>query len=325
MRHDVARLALSALLSLAALPAMGSAAPEEVEEVQRHQPAPSAQARGESDFERDLDPVHGKVLRFKDARGEFFYGYDAQGRLVEARRVAGAVARLAYDAQAYVHKLVIQDGAALAAQELQIRYDDQGRFRQLYLVGRGSIRASYDAAGKMQLSHPGLGSEDALKIFGMFGTLRMLTHPAGIAVQQPLSRAQLPATGPVELWLTPPPDPGRLASCGLADAGRPWVLAQEHALLTRLASSQGNSVRVGRLGPGGARDDWLGQCFQLRRGSTVLWQGALVSAGHAQALALPVLELENRARHEPRLTLSCGLPAQAAPGPDTCQHGAAMN
>lgn len=336
MGLELARLGLSALLAFALMPALSApersggapvSPPEPIGE-RASEPAKTASAPfpdpadGSEDFEREVHPVHGQVLRFKDARGEFFYAYDPEGRLLEARRVDGAMARLAYDAREQVSKLLIQDHAALAVQELQIRYDDQGRMLQLHLLGRGSIRASYDAAGKMQLSHPGLGPEDALKIFGMFGTLRMLTHPAGIVVLQPPSQAQPAATGPVELWLTPPPDPGRLESCGLADANRPWVLAQKHALLTRLASSQGESVRVGRLGPDGGRDDWLGQCFRLRRGPTVLWQGVLVPAGHAQALALPVLELENRARQEPRLTLSCGLPAGAGPGPGSCTHPA---
>ncbi len=133
-------------------------------------------------FESDVHPLHGKVVRFKDSRGVFFYNYAAQGLLIEARRGAGTVARLAYGSHQYVEKLVIQDTPGTPERELQILYDDRGRIRQLDLAGRGSVSAFYDAAGKIHLSYPDLRPDDALQIFGMFGTLRMLTRPAGIAI-----------------------------------------------------------------------------------------------------------------------------------------------
>lgn len=121
----------------------------------------------------------------------------------------------------------------------------------------------------------------------------------------------------VALWLSAPPGDGRLESCAQAAPAAAWQLAQADAALVRL----GQDLQLQRLAEAGSRGvAWTQRCFQLRHGTRVLLQGAVVPAESARLLPppLPVLVLENRARHVPVLALACGFPARTTAFAHAC-------
>lgn len=137
-----------------------------------------------------------------------------------------------------------------------------------------------------------------------------LLHPGNAR-----STETLPAR--VALWLSAPPTDGRLGSCAQTRAATAWQLAQADAALVRL----GQGLQLQRLAEAGSRGaTWTQRCFQLRHGAHVLMQGAVVPAESARLLppSLPVLVLENRARHVPVLTLSCGFPVRTTASTRPC-------
>ncbi len=126
-----------------------------------------------------------------------------------------------------------------------------------------------------------------------------------------------PLPSRVALWLSPPPANGRLDACGQKRTATAWHVAQPDLLRVRVRQD----LQLQRLDDAGSRTvAWTQRCFQLRDGHRVLLQGALVPAESARLLpaALPVLVLENRARHVPVLRLGCGFPARPAAALPTC-------
>ena len=132
-----------------------------------------------------------------------------------------------------------------------------------------------------------------------------------------LATAAEPFPGRVALWLSPPPPNGRLDACARDAAVTAWRLAQLDLVRVRV----GQALHLQGLNDAGSRTPaWTQRCFQLRDGHRVLVQGALVPAESARLLpaALPVLVLENRARHVPVLRPGCGFPARLAAALPTC-------
>ena len=140
----------------------------------------------------------------------------------------------------------------------------------------------------------------------------------GLAGMLAAAAAQ-PAAQRVDLWLSVPPVDGDLGACAVDGPARQWRLA---AADVRLSPDRGG-YRVQQLGADAGRDEgWTQRCFQLRDGTGVLLQGAVVPAMSARLLSPPlwVAVLENRARYVPQMAVGCGYPgfgqapAGCAPG-----------
>lgn len=118
----------------------------------------------------------------------------------------------------------------------------------------------------------------------------------------------------VSLWLSSPSPAGQLERCGQPLPASRWGLAASDMWL----ASNAVGTRVQYRGRANGLDDlWAQHCFQLRSGDHILAQGALLPTHSARRLpaSLPVLVLENRARHVPWLTLRCGFPDASSASP----------
>ena len=137
--------------------------------------------------------------------------------------------------------------------------------------------------------------------------LALAGAPAAAAPPGPMQAPQRVVPQQVALWLSVPPVDGDLGACAVDGPARQWRLAAGDA---RLSPDRGG-YRLQQLGADAGRDDgWTQRCFQLRDGSRVLLQGAVVPAMSARLLSPPlwVAVLENRARYVPQMTVGCGYP-----------------
>ena len=130
----------------------------------------------------ETDPLTGKIVRLRDGRGDFRYRYDDDGRLVEATREGDTVATLAWNARNLPASLMVQHLREGTRHQLVFAYDARGRMARMQLDGRGAVTLRYGRDGEpvMRSTLNPDGHRDA---FGMFGTLGMLTQPAGITIR----------------------------------------------------------------------------------------------------------------------------------------------
>ena len=169
--------------------------------------------------------------------------------------------------------------------------------------------ATSDAMARIVGRRIGAGTTTA-RMFLVLG-IALLPLAGGLAM------ATEPLPSRIALWLSPPPADGRLEACWQDKAATAWQLAQQDLLRVRI----GQDLQLQRLDEAGSRSRaWTQRCFQLRDGTRILLQGALVPAESARLLpaTLPVLVLENRARHVPVLRLGCGFPARSATSLRAC-------
>lgn len=145
----------------------------------RQDPPP---ASGQAAGVVETDPRTGRILRLHDARGDFRYRYDTDGRLVQATREGDTVATLAWNARSLPASLVVQRLREASRHRLVFTYDAHGRMTRMQLEGRGAVTLRYGRDGEpvMRSTLNPDGHRDA---FGMFGTLGMLTQPAGITIR----------------------------------------------------------------------------------------------------------------------------------------------
>lgn len=140
-------------------------------------PAGSARSR-----EVETDPQTGRVLRFRDERGDFRYRYDANGRLLEAMREGDTVATLAWNDRNLPASLALQGLGDASRHQLAFTYDARGRVVRMRLDDRGTIAIRYGRDGEPVMRST-LNPDGHRTTFGMFGTLAMLTQPAGITIR----------------------------------------------------------------------------------------------------------------------------------------------
>lgn len=164
------KLWLALLLSILVLPALAQTAS-----------SPAADPPAAAPL-LEHDSASGNIVRFVDARGDFRYRYDASNRLLEASRAGDVQALLQYDADGQFSGLQIRLHDATEAKVLHLTRDRQGRTIVMILEGQGRVKIRYRKDGE-PVMHSNMKPDGHRELFGMFGTLNMLTSPAGIKVK----------------------------------------------------------------------------------------------------------------------------------------------
>lgn len=137
---------------------------------------PAESAAPASHIERD--PVSGKIVRFVDARGDFRYRHDANGRLVSAARDGSTSIQLTYTAGGQVERMSLLASDGKLIDSLLYIYDARGLSTKLVLEGKGEVVMQRDDAGKITDMQSDLNEQERLTVFGMGGRLQMLNLPA---------------------------------------------------------------------------------------------------------------------------------------------------
>lgn len=126
----------------------------------------------------ERDPVSGKIVRFVDARGDFRYRHDANGRLVSAAREGSTSIQLTYTAGGQIERMLLLAPDGKLIDSLLYIYDARGLSTKMVLEGKGEVVVQRDDAGKITDMQSDLNEQERLTVFGMGGRLQMLKLPA---------------------------------------------------------------------------------------------------------------------------------------------------
>ena len=124
------------------------------------------------------DPASGLIIRVLEARGDFRYRHDADGRLLMASQQGDNSVRLTYDQSGRVTRLSLHASDDTLLESLQIDHDADGRMIRQVLLGNGEIRTRRDESGKITDWDGDLDETGRRTIFGLYGRLQMLKLPA---------------------------------------------------------------------------------------------------------------------------------------------------